>query len=102
MLDDVGCDEVQSVTRSDDRLDPCPTTLGAFRLRQLLAFGDLGHLGVDLGPCLVGKSNLGEPRFVVNADGGTVLDGTGEVIDVDVVPEDLPGGLIGYARSVCR
>ena len=64
-------------------------------LVQLLALGDLLEVLVDLRPLGLVEFDLGQPALVVDPDGGPVLDGPLDVVDVDVVAEDGLGVLVG-------
>ena len=76
---------VDGVDHGDALLDPGP--LGVVETRGCLV-GSL--VEVLLGDAL-GQTDLDQPRLEVHRDGRAVLDGPGQVVDVDVVAEDLVG-----------
>ena len=68
------------------RLQRGPLRLELFLLRQLLAFGDLLKLRVELRQFRSVQSELGNAALLIDRHGGLVGDGA-----LDVVDGDAPG-----------
>ena len=90
MVDQVGGDELEALLRADDGGQLRPLRLQAFLAFDLLAFGDLLEVGVDLGAFGLREFQLRQPAFVVDRHRGAVFDRASDVVDADVVAEDRP------------
>ncbi|MCY1294180.1 hypothetical protein D9M70_434660 [compost metagenome] len=67
----------------------------------LLILGQLVDLVVDMRQLRVFERQLGQPRLVVDGDGGAIFLGLLHVVDVDVVAEDRTGVAVfaGHRRA---
>ena len=102
VVDQVLGDELDPLLGADQRLQRGPLALELLLLVQLLALGDLLELLVELRPLGLVEFELGQPALVVDPDGGPVLDGPLDVVDVDVVAEDGLACSCRSARWACR
>ena len=92
---DVAGDLGEAVPGPDDGLHPSPAGLQPLPLVGFLPFGHRLEALVELGPDVFWELHLHQAGLVVHLDRGAVLDGLGQVVDVDVVPEDHPGVPVG-------
>ena len=95
VVDQVLGHELDPLLGPDQRLQACPLALELLLLVQLLALGDLLEVLVELRPLGLVEFDLGQPAFIVDPDGGPILDGPLDIVDVDVVAEDGLGVLVG-------
>ena len=91
MLDDVAGDEREPVRSPNNRFELGPLRLELFLAFDLLAFGHLLELGVNLRALLLVEVELRQPALVVDGNGRLVLDRALDVVDADVVAEDGAG-----------
>ena len=88
MLGGVEGDLADALGVADDGLYLSPAGLGLFVFGQ---FADLlVKVGDELAP-LLGEFDLGQAAFVIDGDGGTIIDGLLNIVDIDVVTEDADG-----------
>ena len=87
MFDDVPGDDLQALLGADDGLELCPLGLELLLALDLLAFGGVLEVRVDLRPLGFVERELGEAAFVVDGHRGAVLHGALDVVDADVVTE---------------
>ena len=95
MRHQVGGDERDALRIADQRLQRGPLGLELLLLRQLLAFGDLLELLVDLRQLGGVQAQLGDAALVVDRHRGLVGDGALDVVDADVIAEDRPRVRVG-------
>ena len=87
VLDDVARDQPKALLGADHGLELRPLGLELLLALDLLAFGRLLELGVDLRPLCLVERELGQPALVVDRHRGAVLHGALNVVDADVVAE---------------
>ena len=87
VLHQVAGDELDAVLGADHRFELRPPALELLLALDLLAFGRLLELGVDLRPLRFLQLQLREPALVVDGHRGAVDDGALDVVDADVVAE---------------
>ncbi len=95
VLDDVGGDRIEAIVGTDDGLLAGPAGLGPLGGFGLGALGDVPDLLVDGLTSLLGQRDLCQAGLVEDPDRRPVLNGAGQVVDVDVLAENLPGGSVG-------
>ena len=89
MFDEVERKGAQALGGTVDGVDDGDGLLDAVAFGVVESGGELVGGGVEsLFADVVGHGDLDEPGLEVDGDGGAVLDGAGEVVDVDVVAED--------------
>ena len=99
-VDQIGRDEpVPPLVRTDDGGQLRPLALEAFLAFDLLAFGDLFEVGVDLGALGLGELQLRQPALVVDRHRGAVFDRASDVVDADVAAEDRARGRVACSSA---
>ena len=84
MLDEVFCDEVQTLLRADQSFQSRPLRLQPLLPFDLFALGDLLELIVEVRLLLVLQFELREAALIVDGDCRTILDRLLDVINADV------------------
>ena len=99
---DVPGDELQAPLGPDNRFELRPLGLELLLALDFLTLGCLLEAGVDLGPLVLIKGQLGEPALVVDRHRGAVLYRPLDVVDADVIAEHGAGvGVLQLDRG-CR
>ena len=91
VLDDVGRYLADPSCGAHDCFKLGPLGLELLLALDLLAFGDLLEVVVDVGPPTVVQGQAGQAALVVDGHGRHVLHGALDVVDADVVAEHGPG-----------
>ena len=96
MLEDVGSQRGEAGRRAVHGVDHGDRLLDAVPLHVVESDGRLvgGLVQLVLGD-LAGELDRNEPGLEVDLHGGAVVDGPGEVVGVDHIPEDLAGVPVG-------
>jgi hypothetical protein len=90
MRHQIGGDERDAFRIAHQRLQCGPLGFELLLLRQLLAFGDLLKLRVQLRQLAGIQAQLGDAALVIDRHRGLVGDGALDVVDADVIAKDRP------------
>ena len=91
MVNDVLGDLPDPVRSADNRLQLCPFGLQTLLALNFLAFRSLLKVRVNVRLFASVQDQLGQPALVVNRNGGFIFNGSLDVVDADVVPENGAG-----------